>query len=396
MVEYDWLINARPDQLPPPGNWRYWFVCAGRGWGKTRVGAEWVRAMTRTTAHITIAGATADDVRTIMVEGPSGVLACCAPGERPRYMAHKRELHWPNGSKTRVMSADEPDRFRGPQHGALWADELAAWRYPEAWDQAMMGLRLAPARAIVTTTPRPTPLVRRLLADPASAVTRGTTYDNAANLAPEFMSTVIARYEGTRLGRQELLAEVLSDNPDALWQRDTIDASRVQAAPDLVRVVVGVDPAATGGEDSDLTGIVVAGVSSDRRGYVLADHSLRASPEQWARKVVWAVERYSADRVVVEVNNGGEMCAAVLRHVAPDLPITQVRASTGKWARAEPVAALYEQGRVSHVGCLPQLEDQLCDYVPGAGRRSPDRLDAMVWALTHLIPSTAPPAWRVT
>lgn len=390
ILHTDWAIHARPDQLPPPGDWRYWLILAGRGFGKTRTGAETVRQMALSSPHIIIAGATMDDARTIMVEGESGILAICPAWERPKYLAHKRELHWPNGGKTLVLSADEPDRFRGKQSTFLWADELAAWRYPEAWDQAMMGLRLGhDPRAIITTTPRPTPLIRRLLDDPATHVTRGTTYDNRANLAPAFLDTIIRRYEGTRLGRQELLAEVLTDNPDALWQRDQIEKTRVAAAPDLARVVVGVDPAATGGDESDLTGIVVAGLGRDKRGYVLADYSLRASPADWARKVVYAFETHQADRVVVETNNGGEMCATVLRHIAPNLPIAEVRAAQGKWARAEPVAALYEQGRVSHVGCLPALEDQLCDYVPGTGRRSPDRLDALVWALSHLMPPGA-------
>lgn len=390
---YDWHFNARPTQTPPDTDWRYWLVLAGRGFGKTRVGAEWIRAMAKRSQHITIVGATANDARTIMVEGESGILAVCPNAERPKYLAHKGELHWPNGGKSQILSADEPDRFRGKQHEFLWGDELAAWRYPETWDQAMMGLRLGKPRAVITTTPRPTPIIKRLMADPHTHTTRGSTYDNRSNLAPEFFDVILRRYEGTRLGRQELMAEVLMDNPNALWQRDQLDITRIHDAPELSRIVIGVDPAATGGEDSDLTGIVVAGIGRhDKRGYVLADYSLRASPEAWARKVAWAYEQHQADRVVVEVNNGGEMCSSVLRYAAPNLPITQVRASAGKWARAEPIAALYEQGRVSHVGSLPALEDQLCDYVPGEGKRSPDRLDAMVWALTHLMPSTTGPA----
>ncbi len=387
-LAHDWEFWARPDQLPPPTDWRYWLVLAGRGFGKTRIGAEWVRQQARTSQHITIAGATSDDARTIMVEGESGILAVCSDRERPKYLAHKREIHWPNGGKTLVMSADEPERFRGKQHEILWADELASWRYPESWDQAMLGLRLGKPVALVTTTPRPTPIIRRLLADPHTAITRGSTYDNRDNLAPEFFDTILKRYEGTRLGRQELMAEMLLDNPNALWQRDTIDLSRVQSAPELKRCVIGVDPAATGGDDADLTGIVAAGLGRDGRGYALGDYSLRGSPDAWARKVVWAFEKHKADRVIVEVNNGGDMCESVLRHVAPNLPITQVRASTGKWARAEPIAALYEQGRIAHVGSFPELEDQMCDYVPGEGKRSPDRMDALVWAFTHLMPAT--------
>lgn len=384
---FDWSFIARPDQLPPPGDWRYWLVLAGRGFGKTRIGAEWVRMQARVSQFITVIGATANDARTIMVEGESGILAVCPKAERPKYMGHKGELHWPNGGKTQVMSADEPERFRGKQHEFLWADELAAWRYPDSWDQAMLGLRLGRPRALITTTPRPTAIIRRLIADPHTAIVRGSTYDNRSNLAPEFFDTVIRRYEGTRLGRQELNAELLTDNPGALWQRNQIDSQRIPAEPPgIVRTVVGVDPAATGGEDADMTGIVVAAIGLDKRGYVLADYTLRGSPETWAQKVVWAFDKHKADRVVVEVNNGGDMCESVLRHIAPNLPITKVRASHGKYARAEPVAALYEQGRVSHVGSFPELEDQLCDYVPGEGRRSPDRLDALVWAITHLMP----------
>jgi phage terminase large subunit-like protein len=385
---YDWPFWARPDQLPPAGNWRYWLVLAGRGFGKTRIGAEWVRTNSKTSRFITIAGATSDDARSIMVEGESGILAVCPDGDRPKYLAHKRELHWPNGSKTLIMSADEPERFRGKQHELIWADELASWRYPESWDQAMLGMRLGKPRALITTTPRPTMLIRRLLDDPHTHTTRGSTYDNRSNLAAEFFDTIIRRYEGTRMGRQELNAELLTDNPGALWQRDALDVSRVTELPAMRRIVVGVDPAATGGEDSDMTGIVVAGLGIDGRGYVIADYTLRATPDAWARKVVYAVEQHKADRVIVEVNNGGDMCETVLRHVASNLPITKVHASHGKWARAEPIAALYEQGRVSHVGCLPELEDQMCDYTPGEGRRSPDRIDAMVWALTHLLPAT--------
>lgn len=382
---------ARPSQLPPIGDWRYWLVLAGRGFGKTRIGAEWVRMMARSVPHITIVGATINDARTIMVEGESGILSICPPEERPTYVANRGELRWPNGNRTLVMSGEEPERFRGKQHEIIWCDELASWRHPESWDQLMLGLRLGTPRALITTTPRPTPLIRRLMTDPHTAVVRGSTYDNRANLPVVFFEEVIRRYEGTRLGRQELLAEILTDNPGALWQRDQIEKLRIDAAPELRRVVVGVDPAATGGEDADLTGIVVSGIGFDGRGYVLADYSLRGSPETWASKVVWAYQTHKADRVVVEVNNGGEMCASVLRHVAPNLPITQERASTGKWARAEPIAALYEQGRVSHVGCLAALEDQLCDYVPGEGRRSPDRLDALVWGLSHLMPATGVP-----
>lgn len=363
-----------------------WLILAGRGFGKTRTGAEWVRAQIERHGRrrVALVARTTADARDTMVEGESGLLACCPPWCRPRYEPSKRRLTWPNGAMATTYSGDRPDQLRGPQHDAAWADELAAWRYPDAWDQLLFGLRLGIGpRAVVTTTPRPTPLVVALLADPRVIVTRGTTLENRANLAPTTLDALLTRYEGTRLGRQELYAEVLTDPPGALWRRDALDAARVDRAPDLVRVVVGVDPAATHGEGSDETGIVVAGLGADGHGYVLEDASLRASPAGWGARAVEAYHRHAADRIVAETNQGGDMVALTLRTIDATVPVRPVRATRAKRSRAEPVAALYEQSRVHHVGAWPELEDQLCQWTPGAP--SPDRLDALVWALTELM-----------
>lgn len=376
-------MNARPDQLPPPGNWRVWLIQAGRGYGKTRTGAEWTRDSARYFPLVNIIGATADDARDIMIEGESGILACCPPHERPEYLPSKRRLEWPNGCRTLIFTADEPERLRGKQHMRLWADEVAAWRHPEAWDQAMLGLRLgAEPQAVATTTPRPTALIRNLIADPSTVVTRGSTYDNRANLAPQFFDQIIRRYEGTRLGRQELGGELLLDVPGALWTLAMFDERR--NSPDLARVVVGVDPAASSNEDSDETGIVVAGKGVDGDFYVLDDYSCREKPEGWARRALQAMQDWHADRIIVEVNNGGEMVESVLKAVEPNVPVLPVRASRGKYVRAEPVATLYEQRRVWHTQPLPILEDQLVSWTPGDST-SPDRLDALVWAITSLM-----------
>jgi predicted phage terminase large subunit-like protein len=391
---HDWTFWARDNQLPPPGDWRVWLLQAGRGFGKSRAGAEWVRGLVESGRgrRVALVGATTADARDVIVEGESGILATSPPWNRPIYEPSKRRLTWPNGAIATTYSADEPERLRGPQHDAAWCDELAAWRYPEAWDMLMFGLRLgADPRAVVTTTPKPTAIMRRLLADPSVAVTRGTTYDNRANLAPAFLDQIVRRYEGTRLGRQELLAELLDDVPGALWARDQIERHRLGRGmhPDLARVVVAIDPAATSGEDADETGIIVAGRDFEGRGYVLADLSGRYPPTEWARRAIAAYREHKADRIVAEVNNGGEMVEATVCVVAADVPFRAVRASRGKVVRAEPVAALYEQGRVRHVGGFPQLEDQMCaftaDFDRAAAGYSPDRVDALVWAFSELI-----------
>jgi phage terminase large subunit-like protein len=381
-LNHDWPILARAAQLPPPGDWRVWLVMAGRGFGKTRTGAEWVRERIKRFPLVNIIGATADDARDVMVQGESGILAVCPESERPVYRKSERTLLWPNGAQTLIFTADEPERLRGKQHMGLWADELAAWRRPEAWDQAMLGLRLGDdPRAIVTTTPRPTQLIRRLVDDVQVHVTRGSTYDNVANLAPQFVEQIVKRYEGTRLGRQELNAELLLDVPGALWTLAMFDERR--AAPDLKRVVVAIDPAASSNEDSDETGIVVAGEGVDGDWYVLADRSGIFTPNEWAKRAVAAYDEFAADRIVAEVNNGGEMVGATLKTVRKGVPYTTVHASRGKAIRAEPIASLYTDRRVWHTEPFDRLEDQLVNWTPESGK-SPDRLDALVWALTEL------------
>lgn len=383
--------TARPKQLEPPGDWTYWLILAGRGFGKTRVGAEWVRKRSGSGQfrHVNLIAATADDARDIMIEGESGILAICPEWERPIYRSSKRRLEWPNGCRSLIFTADEPERLRGKQHESLWADEVASWRYPESWDQAMFGLRIGPSpRAVVTTTPRPTRLIRDLAADPATVTTVGTTYENRDNLAPAFYQTIIGKYEGTRLGRQELNAEILDDVPGALWTRANLDEYRVPKLPyDLSRIVVGIDPAASSDPEtgSAETGIVVAGHSmTDLREYVVADNTVMDTPEKWARAAVAAYRYWQADTIVAEKNNGGDMVRAVIHAVDRNVPVKLVWASKGKHTRAEPISALYEQGRVSHVGVFPQLEDQMCNWVPDSPEPSPDRMDALVWALTEL------------
>ena len=332
---------------------------------------------------------TAADARDVMVEGESGILACSPPDFRPLYEPSKRRLTWPNGAVATLYSAEEPDRLRGPQHDLIWADEPAAWKYPETWDMAMFGLRLGTdPRVIATTTPRPTRLIRDLVADPGTVVTRGTTYENARNLAPAFLAAIVKKYEGTRLGRQELNGEILDDNPGALWHRGVIENLRVREHPPLLRIVVGVDPAVTSDPKSDETGIVVAGIAADGHCYVLEDASLQGTPLTWATAVKRVYDQYQADRVVAEKNNGGELVEANLRTVDRSLSYRGVWASRGKRTRAEPISSLYEQGRVHHVGAFPALEDQMCDWVPDSGDPSPDRMDALVWALTELTQST--------
>jgi phage terminase large subunit-like protein len=382
---HEWRFWARPSQMTPPGDWRTWLVMAGRGYGKTRVGAEWIRESVKHFRLVNLIGATADDARDIMIEGESGILAICPEHERPLYLPSKRRMEWPNGATSLIFTADEPDRLRGKQHERLWCDEIAAWKYAqEAWDQAMFGLRLGnDPRCVATTTPKPVALVRTLMADPNCTVTRGSTYENRENLAPAFFTDIITKYEGTRLGRQELDAELLDDVPGALWQRKLLDDTRVTEAPTLKRIVVGVDPSVTSGEQSAETGIIVAGLGVNGHGYVLDDRSRRDTPQGWATAAVTAYHAHKADRMVAEVNNGGEMVKLIVATIDPRVAYKPVHAQKGKAARAEPIAALYEQGRVHHVGTFDETEDQMCSYTPGA--ESPDRLDALVWALTELM-----------
>jgi phage terminase large subunit-like protein len=403
---WDWKFWGRPEQFPPPGKWFTWCVLAGRGFGKTRTGAEWVRSMAcgRTplgksaARRISIVAETAADARDVLVEGDSGILSVHPPDFRPLYEPSKRRLTWPNGAIATLFNAIEPDQLRGPQSDAAWSDEFAKWRYAqETWDNLQFGLRLGDnPRQVVTTTPRPILALKQLVADPSTIVTRGSTYDNRSNLAPSFVHQVETKYTGTRLGRQELLGEILDDAVGALWRRAKLDETRRSKGtklPDMQRVVVAIDPASSSGGIGDYnggaeTGIIVAGLGVDGRGYVLDDVTCSLDPDGWARRAIAAYDIYKADVVVAEINQGGEMVEAVLRSVRPFINVDTVRASRGKVTRAEPVAALYEQGRVSHVGGFAALEDQMVVFTPFGieGGTTGDRVDALVWALTHLFP----------
>jgi len=383
---FDWKFWARPNQQAPGGDWSTWLILAGRGFGKTRVGAEMVRRWVRDFPLVNLIGATAADARDIMIEGESGILALCPGQERPLYVPSKRRLDWPNGARSLIFTADEPERLRGKQHMKLWADEVAAWRRPEALQQALLGLRLgALPQMVITTTPKPVKILRELIANPETVLTRGSTYDNRANLAPRFFESIIKRYEGTRIGRQELNAELLDDVEGALWSSTMIDSARVGHTPDMVRIVVAIDPATTSGEDSDETGIVVAGRGVDGHAYVLRDLSCRLSSNGWGNRAINAYREFGADRIVAEVNNGGNLVEDVLRVIDRTVSYKAVHASRGKVVRAEPISALYEQQRVHHVGLFGELETQMCSFVPDHLDGSPDRVDALVWALTELM-----------
>ena len=387
----DWAFNARLDQLMPEWDWRVWLVLSGRGWGKTRTGAEAIKHMVEEqgVGRLALVGATAADTRDVMVQGESGLLSVFRDNDkRPKYEPSKRRVTFHNGAVATLYSAEEPDRLRGPQHEAAWCDELCAWKNIESFDMLMLGLRLGKnPRVIVTTTPKPLKIIKEMLTDPQVAVTRGSTFDNVDNLAPQFIEQIVKRYEGTRLGRQELYAEVLDDTPGALWKMDLIDEQRVKEAPDLIRIVVAIDPAVSSGEEASETGIVVAGVSKAGNFYVLADESIKGKPDEWARKAVVAYFQYRADRVVGEVNNGGEMVEHTIRTVDRQVSYKSVHASRGKAIRAEPISALYETRRVFHVGVFPELESQMTTWVHGD--KSPDRLDALVWAISELLGAKA-------
>ena len=390
----DWPLFLHPHQQPPAGDWTTWLLIGGRGSGKTRAGAQWVKSVTAgDTPHagrIALVGETEHDVREVMIEGVSGLLSVHPPDARPKWISSRRRLEWNNGAVAYAFSAEDPESLRGPQFDAAWCDELAKWRHADAtFDMLQFGLRLGQRpRQVITTTPRPIPLLKRLIKDrKATVVTRARTQANAYNLAPAFLDTVLARYAGTRLGRQEIDGEIVEDRPDALWSRALIELCRVDAAPPLARIVVAVDPPASAGKGADACGLVAAGRAEDARIYVIADETVAGlSPAGWAAKAVALWRRLAADALVVEVNQGGDMVRAVIAEADPSVPVHAVRARRGKWLRAEPVSQLYEQGRVKHVGAFPMLEDELCDFgLDGlSSGRSPDRLDALVWAIATL------------
>ncbi len=411
-LDRDWQLWARAEQLAPPvtgpsGRWRTWLILGGRGAGKTRAGAEWVKSLVHADAQqasalrIALIGETLRDARNVMVEGESGLLAVADAPDRPRFEAARQQLTWRNGAVAQLFSAQDPDGLRGPQFHAAWCDELAKWRYvEETWNMLQFALRLGPApRQLVTTTPRPLPLLKRLMEELGTITTRVKTTDNAANLATAFVAEMNRRYAGTALGRQELDGEIIEDTAGALWRNDWIEAARVRTPPAMTRIVVAVDPPVTATASSDACGIVVVGLGEDRRGYVLADRTLQGrTSAAWARAAVAAFHDFAADRIVAEVNQGGDLVATVIKQIDSQVPIATVRATRGKYIRAEPVAALYAEGRIAHVGQLAALEEQMLAFAATglAGGRSPDRLDALVWAVTDLMITPAPlPSIRI-
>jgi len=383
---YDWSIWARENQITPAGDWFVWLILAGRGWGKTRVGAEQIRSwQEQGVSRFALIGQTPAEVRDVMIEGESGILAISPKWNKPKYEPSKRRLTWPNGATAIIYSGENPEVLRGPQHEKAWVDELAKFRYPQdTWDNLIFGMRLGDnPQIVVTTTPKPVRILKDLIKAKSTSITKGSTYENRENLAQVFLDVVLEKYEGTRLGRQELNAEMLEDNPGALWVRDWIEKNRTTKLPEMVRIVVAIDPAVTSSKTSDETGIVVAGIDQERHGYVLEDITMRATPEQWARAAVTAYYKWNADRVVGEANNGGDMIETIIRGIDNNISYKKVWASRGKATRAEPISALYEQNKIHHAGYFALLEDELCEWEPG--QPSPNRLDACVWAFTELL-----------
>lgn len=418
---YDWSFWGRPEQMAWGGTWDIWGFVAGRGAGKTRSGSEWVRHKVRKGAKPTRGGLiapTAGDARDIMVEGPAGILSVFPPDEMPVYEPSKRKITFANGSIALLYSAEEPERLRGPNHHWLWCDEVGSWKYQQrTWDMAQFGLRLGDnPQTLITTTPRPTPVLKEILSDTTGRVqiTRATTYANQGNLASAFLRRMKSRYEGTNLGRQELLGELLGDTPGALWSRGLIEKTRLKRpgdVPPFSRIVIGVDPPATDGNgEQDIdnlpeAGIIAVGKGIDGHAYVIEDASVTGTPQTWGAQAVGLYHRHKADRMIAEINQGGQMVEFVIRTIDPNVSYKGVHAAKGKITRAEPIAALYEQGRVHHVGMFGPLEDQMTTYVPG--EKSPDRMDALVWAVTELmledtfVPDVElhhdiePSAWRI-
>jgi phage terminase large subunit-like protein len=398
-LQHTWEFWARPEQLEPNGDWNIWIALAGRGWGKTRAGVEWVRHQIKSgKKRIAAVAPTNSDIRRVMVEGESGFLNVCWKGDKtyrggklgyPNWSPTNRTLTWENGAKVEFYSAEDPERLRGPQFHAAWADEVAAWRnQQDVWDMLQFTLRLGrKPRVMVTTTPKPTKLMRALIASPQSHITRGSTFDNIDNLAKPFLETIKKEYEGTRLGNQELYAEMLEEADGALWTTEVLDGCTVEQKdiPELNRIVVSIDPAVTSKTESDMTGLIVAGIDVNGIGYVLEDATDRYSPAEWAAKAISLYKAHSADRIVAERNQGGDMVRRTLEAEDEAVPIRLVHASRGKMARAEPISALYERGKVKHAKGLDELETQMRTWEPLGSMGSPDRLDACVWALTDLM-----------
>jgi phage terminase large subunit-like protein len=400
-LERDWRFWGRPEQIAPDGKWGVWLILAGRGFGKTEAGANWIKEREAAGARsIALIAETQKDLEEVMVPR---ILGLYTDAERPTVRYKPVRILWPSGAQALGYNGTEPKQLRGPEFDTAWVDELAKYQVKprdlqrETWEMLEFTMRVGTdPRVLVSTTPRPTPLMRELVADKHTVITRGSTFDNAANLAKDYLERVKRRFEGRRLGRQELYAEMLDDLPGALWMLDWIDSARRESAPDMQRIVVAVDPSGSAGEadDGDSQGIVVAGLGVDGRGYVLADYSCKLSPSGWGRRAVDAYEVFRADRIIAERNYGGAMVEHVIRTANPKVPYREVTASRGKVVRAEPVAALYEQGRVSHVGTFPELEDQMCMIGPNGyvGEGSPDRADALVWALSDLMLEPERPA----
>lgn len=391
----DWRgFNARQDQIAPEGDWDIWLCLAGRGWGKTRTGAEWVKEQVEAGCkRIALVAETQKDLEEVMIEGESGILSLYSKADGPVYRKKPVQLMFKTGAIALGYNATQPDQLRGPQFDAAWSDELAKWRYArETWDQLQFGLRLGnKPRQIVTTTPRPIELIKAIISgqEGEAAIVRGRTLDNSSNLPPAFLKKIMARYDGTRLGRQELNAEILGDIPNALWTYSNLEVYRVNEHPELGRVVVAVDPAISDTETSDEHGIIVIGL--DQEGldaYLLEDGSIPGSPLDWARRAVALYDKYEADAIIAEVNQGGDMVESNLKTVRSNVNVIQVRASRGKHIRAEPIASLYEQGRVHHVGGFDELEKQMTMMTSAGyeGSGSPDRLDALVWGASELFP----------
>ena len=394
---FDWRseLNARPNQIAPDGNWTTWLILAGRGFGKTRTGAEWIRERVESglSKRIALIGKTPADVRDVMIEGESGLLNISPPYNMPTYEPSKRRLTWDNGAIAQTFSSYEPDQLRGSQFDTAWADEMASWEYPEeTWNTLMFALRLGEKPQVcVTTTPRPLQLLINLRDAKTTVLTKGTSYDNRENLNQQFFDSILSKYKNTRLGMQEIYAEILEESDNAMWKREWLDEGRLQEAPqELERVVVAIDPAVTSKKTSDETGIIVAGKDSEGKFYVLNDSSARYTPSAWSEKAIMLYNQYECDKIIAEVNNGGQLVEHTLRTQSENVPYKSVHASRGKRTRAEPIASLYEQNKVHHVGNFERLENQLCNWEANSGDPSPDRLDALVWALTELSGSGNP------